>query len=310
MITVLAGGVGAARFLRGLVEVVDPSEIAAVVNTADDFALHGLAISPDLDSLMYTLAGDSGKQGWGRSDETWRAMSELRRFAVAAPPDSRATDWFNLGDRDLATHLYRTQRLSEGANLTQVTREMCDALGLAVSLLPMSNDPVATMLTLQNGDTVDFQEYFVKRRHSEPVSSVNFHGASTAKPSLEALDAIQSADRIVIAPSNPILSIAPIFAIKELDSAVRSRRDQCVAVSPLIAGRAVKGPADHLLAELGHQANAVGIAELWRPYASHLVIDDADIEHMSELAIPATATHTLMSTLEDARHLVEVVLAS
>jgi LPPG:FO 2-phospho-L-lactate transferase len=312
MITVLAGGVGAARFLRGLVEVVDPKEISVIVNTADDFVLHGLAISPDLDTVMYTLADDAGEQGWGRSNESWQAMKELHHLGSQAPLGSRAGDWFNLGDRDLATHLYRTQRLAESADLTCVTQELCRSLDLGIDLLPMTNDRVATLLTLESGEVVDFQEYFVRRHHDVAVFNVEFDGADSAKPSPHALAAIESAERVIIAPSNPILSIGPILAIDELRAAMRRQRSRCLAISPLIAGRAVKGPADHLMTELGHRPDAVGVADMWREYASHMIIDTEDRDALpafESLDMSAITTDTLMTTVEDARRLAMIAIS-
>ena len=251
MITALAGGVGAARLLRGLVRVVAPDEVTAVVNTGDDTELHGLHISPDLDTVTYTLAGlNDDERGWGLAGETWRVMDSLERLG--------GETWFRLGDHDLATHLYRTQRLAEGATLSQVTAEITQSLGVDVPLLPMSDDPVRTRLTLLGGPEVSFQEYFVGHRHAVAVSSVRFAGAEAAGPAPGVLDAIAGAEVVVVCPSNPIVSIGPLLAVPGIADALRARRDQVVAVSPIVAGAALKGPADRLMAELGHEATVVG----------------------------------------------------
>lgn len=278
MITVLAGGVGAARFLRGLVAVLDPGAISAVVNTADDTVLHGLSISPDLDTITYTLAGEIDPvRGWGLVDETWRAMAALGRFTAHRPAGSTAGGtWFSLGDQDLATHLYRTGRLAEGASLSTVTAEIGRAFGVPVQLLPMTDDRVATILTIPDDGEVSFQEYFVGRRHAVPVTSVRFDGASAARPAAGVIEALQRADAVVIAPSNPIVSIGPIRAIPGIDDALEDRRETVVAISPIVAGAALKGPADHMLAELGHESSVVGVARLYAPVCATLVIDSAD----------------------------------
>lgn len=273
MITVIAGGVGAARMLAGLVQVHPPDEVTAVVNVGDDVVLHGLHVSPDLDTITYTLAGAiDPERGWGLADESWQAMDTLGRYGGAT--------WFGLGDRDLGTHLYRTQRRSEGAPLSTVTAEIAAAWGLAVSLLPVTDDPLQTMLTVVADDGADveigFQEYFVHRRHEVPVSAVRFDGAAAARPGPGVLAAIDDAEVVVIAPSNPIVSIDPVLAVPGVRDTLESARDRTVAVSPIIAGAALKGPADRLMRELGHAATVVGVAELYAPLASVLVIDEAD----------------------------------
>ncbi len=277
MITVLAGGVGAAKMLTGLVQVTNPAGITAIVNVGDDTVMHGLHISPDLDTVTYTLAGAiNPATGWGLADETWRAMETLGIYG--------GMTWFNLGDRDLGTHLYRTHRLGEGATLATVTAEITQGWGLAVRLLPVTNDRVQTHVTIVDDDTppegieIPFQEYFVKRRHAVVARGVRFDGIEASSPAPGVMGAIESADIIVIAPSNPIVSIGPIFAVPGVFDAVSARREQTVAVSPIIAGAALKGPADRLLTELGHEASVVGIAKLYRRVAGTLVIDEADAE--------------------------------
>ena len=275
MILVLAGGVGAARFLAGLTQVVESSEIVTIVNTGDDTELHGLSISPDIDTVTYTVAqAIDPERGWGLRNETWRAMESLERFESVRPEGSHAAPrWFNLGDTDLATHFYRTARLREGATLSEVTDEVRRAFGVTFPILPMSNQSVRTLVHLADGP-VSFQEYFVKLRHSVPVSSVEFIGTDIA--TFVDPDLIRTANTIVIAPSNPIVSIGPIRAIRGVEESLRARRDDIVAVSPIVAGAALKGPADRMLTELGHEPTDVGVARMYAPIAATLVIDEQD----------------------------------
>jgi LPPG:FO 2-phospho-L-lactate transferase len=271
MLAALAGGVGAARLLSGLVRVVDPASITAIVNTADDVVLHGLHVSPDLDTVTYTLAGEINPDtGWGLRDETWQAMDTVRRYG--------GISWFNLGDRDLGTHLYRTQRLREGATLTQATAEIVAAWGLRLRVLPVTDDRLETRVTVEGEGEIGFQEYFVQRRHDVAVTEVRFDGADTAEPGPAVLDAITTAERVVVCPSNPIVSIGPLLAVAGVRDAVESRRDDTIAVSPIVAGAALKGPADRLLRELGHESSVVGVARLYAPLAATLVVDETDAE--------------------------------
>ncbi len=271
MLAALAGGVGAARLLSGLVRVVDPASITAIVNTADDVVLHGLHVSPDLDTVTYTLAGEINPDtGWGLRDETWQAMDTVRRYG--------GISWFNLGDRDLGTHLYRTQRLREGATLTQATGEIVAAWGLRLRVLPVTDDRLETRVTVEGEGEIGFQEYFVQRRHDVAVTEVRFDGADTAEPGPGVLDAITTAERVVVCPSNPIVSIGPLLAVAGVRDAVESRRDDTIAVSPIVAGAALKGPADRLLRELGHESSVVGVARLYAPLAATLVVDETDAQ--------------------------------
>ncbi len=313
MIAVLAGGVGAARLLRGLQQVVEPSAITAVVNTGDDLRLHGLAISPDIDTCTYTLAGAiDPSRGWGLVDESWRVMDALTRYGGVRPASSgAAATWFGLGDRDLATHLYRTHRLGEGATLSAVTAEIARAWGVGVRLLPMTDDPVATKLTVPGEGELAFQEYFVARRHGVPIASVRFAGAREARPAAGVLEALANADVVVIAPSNPIVSIGPLLAVPGIRDAVEAGRRNVVAVSPIVAGAALKGPADRMLTELGHEASVVGVARLYASLAAALVIDRADDARAADVAatgVVPIVTDTVMSSLERAAALARVVL--
>ncbi len=304
-VTVVAGGVGAARLLGGLVQVVEPSAIAAVVNTGDDLVLHGLSISPDLDTITYTLADAvDPDRGWGLRGESWQAMDALARYG--------GVTWFNLGDRDLATHLFRTQRLTEGRTLTEVTAEITRAWGLGVTLLPMTDDPVRTMITVVDEGEIGFQDYFVRRRHDVEATAIRFAGHEVSTPSPAALAALTDAERVVIAPSNPLVSIAPILSVPRLREAIEARRADTVAVSPIIAGATVKGPADRLLRELGHDVSAVGVARLYAPLAAKLVIDEADADLADAVTaegIEAVVAPTMMHGPPEAAALARVVLS-
>ena len=306
MIAVLSGGVGAARLLEGLVEVVDPSSITAVVNVGDDLELHGLSVSPDLDTITYTLSGEQNPEtGWGLANESWRTIDALGVFG--------AETWFRLGDRDLGTHLYRTGRLRDGATLSQVTREVARRFGLTITLVPVTDDPLRTVLTLADGDDVAFQEYFVKLGHAVAVSAVRFDGANEARPAPGVIELLESAECIVIAPSNPIVSIGPILAVPGIAPILERRRDAVVAISPIVGGRALKGPADRLLVELGGEASVGGVASVLSPFAGTLVIDRLD----AALAVSVEAegmacvvTDTVMSTPGVAASLAAVALAA
>lgn len=309
VILALAGGVGAARMLRGLVAVAGDEAITAVVNTGDDAVLHGLHISPDLDTVTYTLAGAINPDtGWGLTGETWQALAELRAY------DGGRLAWFGLGDRDLGTHLYRTARLGEGASLSEVTAEIADRWELPIRMLPMSDDPVATRVVVAaTGEEIGFQEYFVGRHHDVEVSAVRFDGIDHAEPGPDVLAAVASAERLVICPSNPVLSIGPVLATPGIGEAVADRRSNVVAVSPIIAGRALKGPADRILAELGHEPTVVGVARMWAPYAAVLVVDtaDADLADAVEAeGMTCAVTPTVMAGPAEAAALARAVLAA
>jgi LPPG:FO 2-phospho-L-lactate transferase len=299
MISVLAGGVGAARYLRGLAQVVPHGDITAVVNTGDDTVMHGLSISPDIDTVTYTLADAiDPERGWGLRDETWRAMGSLDRFATVRPDGSHAGErWFNLGDNDLATHFYRTARLAEGATLAEVTDEVRRAFGLGMRIVPMTNDPVSTMVHLaDDGSVVSFQEYFVKLRHDVAVTRIELRGIENAGFVDPAV--ITDADIVVIAPSNPIVSIGPIRAIGGVDTLLSARRESVVGISPIVAGTALKGPADRMLNELGFEATAVGIARMYAPVCGTLVIDEQDAHLRADVeacGVRCVVTDTIMS---------------
>lgn len=309
MICVLAGGVGAARLLAGLVQVVPPADITVVGNVGDDLVLHGLHISPDLDTITYTLADQvDPERGWGLRDETWQAMDMVGRYGGVA--------WFNLGDRDLGTHLYRTHRLSEGATLSEVTAEITAAWQLGFRLLPVTDDPVRTRVTVEDPDAereVGFQEWFVQRRHAVPVRGLRFVGGDEAAPAPGVLEAILEAEAVVVAPSNPLVSIGPLLEVPGVADAIRSVRDRVVAVSPIVAGAALKGPADRLMADLGHEPSVVGVARIYADLAATLVIDEADAAHapaVEDAGLRAVATPTVMSSPEVSAALARTVLGA
>jgi LPPG:FO 2-phospho-L-lactate transferase len=286
--------------------VVPQIEVTALVNVGDDVELHGLHISPDIDTITYTLADAiDPERGWGLRDESWRAMEALGRY-----PGARA--WFNLGDQDLATHLFRTDRLRAGAPLSVVTAEVAAAWGLELRLLPVSDDPVRTMVTVEDEGEIGFQEYFVRRQHDVAATAVRFAGAAEARPAPGVLEALASSERVVIAPSNPIVSIDPVLAVPGVSDAVMARREDVVAVSPIIAGAALKGPADRLLRELGHESSVVGVARLSAPLAAVLVVDEADAGSAAAVeaeGLRCVVAPTIMSGPAEATALAEVVLS-
>ncbi len=304
MITVLSGGVGAARLLRALSDVMDPSAITAIVNVGDDLVLHGLTICPDLDTINYTLAGlNNDELGWGLAGETWRVMAELEHLGGDA--------WFRLGDRDLATHLYRSQRLREGATKTDVTRELSQRWGVQVRLLPVTDDLLATEFDTDVG-RLSFQEYFVRHHHDVQVHAIEVTGADEARPTVDVLAALEDATRIVIAPSNPLISIDPILRVPGVRAVLERRRADVVAVSPIIDGAALKGPADRLLRELGHEVSCVGVVDFYRGLVGTWVIDEADgdlVHAIEDRGVAVRVTTTIMTTAENARRLATTVLA-
>jgi LPPG:FO 2-phospho-L-lactate transferase len=310
VICVLAGGVGAARYLDGLLQVRPASSVVAVVNVADDVELHGLHVSPDLDTVTYTLAGAINPEtGWGLGGESWQAMDMVARYG--------GISWFRLGDRDLGTHLYRTHRLREGAPLSAVTAEITRAWGLGLTVVPVSDDRIETRVVLAGGPDagreIGFQEYFVQRRHDVPVRSVRFVGADAARPAPGVLEAITAAEAVVVAPSNPIVSIGPVIAVPGVADAVRARRDRVVAVSPIVAGAALKGPADRMLVELGHEASVVGVARLYRDLVGTLVIDEADAASAAAVeaeGVRCVVTRTVMREPGVAAALAEATLGA
>lgn len=289
-VVVICGGVGAARLLRGIVPAAGP-RLTAIANVGDDLELHGLHISPDLDTITYTLADAvSAERGWGLEGESWQAMEMVGRYG--------GVDWFNLGDRDLGTHLYRTHRLRQGADLTTVTAEITKAWGIDLRLVPVTHDRLRTMVTTVDEGEITFQEYFVRRQHDVAVTQVRFEGASASAPAPGVLEAIADAERIIIAPSNPAVSIDPVLAVPGVTEALEARRNDVIAVSPIIGGKALKGPADRLLHELGRESSAVGVAEWYAHLVGTLVIDTVDADLADAVAAKGTrpiVTDTIMA---------------
>lgn len=300
-IVALAGGVGGARLAHGLAQVLSPDELTVIVNVGDDFEHLGLKICPDLDTVCYTLAGlANAVTGWGRADETWNALQTLATLGGPA--------WFRLGDRDLGLHLERTRRLQQGQTLSQVTQAFCQALGVKHRVLPATDDSVPTRVYTEEGE-MPFQEYFVRRQCRPRVTGFRFDGAEKARPAPGVLEAIQSAQVIIICPSNPWVSIDPILAVPGLRTALRGRK--VVSVSPIIAGQAVKGPAAKMYAELGYQPSALAVAQHYRDWLVGFVLDRADsaLEGVvAELGVRPYLTDTLMRTIEDRRRLAAEVL--
>jgi len=310
VLAALAGGVGAARFLAGLVRAVPPSDVVAIVNTGDDDTFHGLHVSPDLDSVTYTLAGASNTaQGWGLEGETFATLDALARYE----PDP----WFRLGDKDLATHIFRTRRMRDGASLSEVTAEITAAWGLATRLLPMTDDPVRTRIGARAADGTErefaMQEWFVRERAEPAVSAVRFDGADGARPAPGVLEAIRTAETVCICPSNPVISIGPILAVPGVRDALRARRERVVAVSPIVGGAPVRGPADRLMAPLGIEVSCVGVARAYAEFCSTIVIDAVDAERAPEVeaaGVHAVVADTIMRSPEIAAELARRALAA
>jgi LPPG:FO 2-phospho-L-lactate transferase len=299
-VTVLSGGVGGARFLRGVVSVVEHDDVSIIGNVGDDVEVLGLCVSPDLDSVLYALAGLSDEErGWGRAGETWSALEAVGELG--------GETWFRLGDRDLGLHLVRTQLLRAGAPLSEVTSRLAAELGLGCTLLPATDDPLRTFIETPAG-TFPFQEWFVARGHRDEVDAVHYAGAPEARAAPGVVEAIDGADLIAIAPSNPYVSIAPILAVGEIRAALERRRSPCVAVSPLIGGRAVKGPADRMLTRLGGGTTPGVVAACYAGLIDALVIDEADAPAQLPDGIRAVVAKTLMSDDDARRRLVHAVL--
>jgi LPPG:FO 2-phospho-L-lactate transferase len=308
MIVALAGGVGSARFLAGLLEVVDPRDVVIVGNTGDDDWFHGLRVCPDLDSVTYALAGANNPEtGWGLAGETFATLGALARYGVPT--------WFNIGDRDFATHLYRTERLRDGDPLSAVTADIARAWGLECRLVPMTDDVVSTRITAATAAgnvELALEEWFVRERCEPPVVSVRYDGAESASPAPGVIDALQAADAIIICPANPVLSIAPILAVPGIRDTVASH-GRVVGISNLIAGTAVRGPADRLLADLGIEASCVGVARGYRDLCAAFVIDDQDAARAGEvqaLGVRPVVTDTLMTDVGVAAALARETLAA
>jgi LPPG:FO 2-phospho-L-lactate transferase len=303
-ITALAGGVGASKLLLGLYEVMDPRDLTIIVNTGDDIALHGLKISPDLDIVTYTLAGivDSAK-GWGFRGESFHALKRLAHYGRA--------HWFNLGDRDLATHIHRTAMLAEGKTLSQAADSIRIALGVKSCILPMSDDPVPTIIDSNEGP-LHFQEYLVKRRAEPVVRGIRFAGVESARPAPGILDAIATADRIIICPSNPLISIGPILAVPHVREHLRTHKQKVFAVCPIVGGKSLKGPSDKMLAQLHHAPTALGVAKLYADFTDTFIVDPADRKRAAPIAamgMKVVILPTVMKTRTQKRKLARALLS-
>jgi LPPG:FO 2-phospho-L-lactate transferase len=297
-VTLLSGGVGGARFARGLVAALAPRELTIVGNVGDDLEVLGLSVSPDLDSILYTLAGlGDDERGWGRAGETWNALAAAAAWG--------GEDWFRVGDLDLGLHLVRTQALREGATLSEVTARLVRAAGIEATLRPATDDRLRTQVVTPS-DTFSFQEWFVARAHADEVDEVRFEGAENARPAPGVVEAMDGADVLAIAPSNPFVSIWPILAVPAIRESLQRRRVRCIAVSPLVAGKAVKGPADRMLSRMAGGTGPANVAACYEGLIDALVIDRSDA--LAQAALELVVADTLMTDAEAARRLAEVVL--
>jgi LPPG:FO 2-phospho-L-lactate transferase len=305
-VALLAGGVGGAKLAHGFQQVLEPGALSVIVNVADDTELYGLAISPDIDTILYTLAGVANSEtGWGIAGDTWTALGMLDRYG--------AETWFRVGDADLATHVRRSELLRDGASLTYATAQMTTALGVPSRILPASDDRLRTLLATDDGE-LDFQEYFVRRGQRPEVRAVRFDGVDTARPTPATLAALRDADLVVIAPSNPVVSIGPTLALRGMREAIEAAGEAGtprVAVSPIIAGRALKGPADRMLTSLGHESSAVAVARIYRGLVDRFVLDSADAALAPEveaLGMHAVVRPTVMRDDQDRARLAGAIL--
>ena len=305
MITALAGGVGAARFLQGLIKIVPEKEVTVIVNTGDDIQLYGLHISADLDIIMYTLAGIvDEKKGWGIQGDTFHCLELLQRYGYET--------WFKLGDRDLATHIHRTSLLKGGLSLSEATSKLCRSLGLDVKLLPMTNEKFETQIRTVKG-TIHFQEYLVKRSAQDKVIDVVFKGAEKAQPAPGVIDSILNADTIILCPSNPVVSIGTILSVESVRNGLRETRAKVVAISPIVGGAPIKGPADKLMRGLGLEVSAYSVAYLYRDFLDVFIIDNMDRterKRIEELGLRVITTNTIMKSPRDKVKLARAALKS
>jgi LPPG:FO 2-phospho-L-lactate transferase len=300
---VLAGGVGAARFLQGLVKIVPEEEITVIVNTGDDIQLHGLHISPDLDIVTYTLAGIVDEEkGWGIDRDTFHCLEMLKRYGHET--------WFNLGDKDFATHVHRTCLLKQGFSLSEITKRICRALGLRLKIIPMTNDRFETRIVTDKG-TLHFQEYLVKRHAKDNVVNVLFEGVEEAKPVLGVIDSILDASLIVVAPSNPIVSIGTILSVNNVKDTLRKTNAKVVAITPIVGGAPIKGPADKLMKGLNLEVSAYSVARLYQDFLDIFILDYADRnekKRIEQLGLHVIVTNTIMKSQEDKIRLAKTVL--
>ncbi len=302
-VVALAGGVGGAKLASGLQDVLPPGNLTIVVNTADDFELYGLRICPDLDTAMYTLSGMvNPSTGWGVANESFNSLGMMVRYGETA--------WFKLGDKDFATHILRTARLRAGETLTRITADLSGALGVRSAVLPMCDEPVATVVETPDG-TLEFQEYFVRRGQGDEVLGVRFRGIEDARPTGAVLAALAGADLVILCPSNPIVSIAPILAVPGMRGALTALSAPGVAVSPIVGGRALKGPADRMLYSLGHEVSAAGVARIYEGLLDGMVVDEQDGGQrpaIEDLGMRVFATDAVMRDEADRARLAREVL--
>ncbi len=302
MITALSGGIGAARFLSGLIKLVNEKDLSVIVNTGDDIEMFGLHISPDLDIVMYTLAGIvDNKKGWGLRQETFHCLNALKKMDEA---------WFTLGDKDLATHLFRTSLLQKGYTLTEATAKLCDVFGHNVAILPMTDDKFVTKILTQIG-SIHFEEYLVKRGSRDEVLGVEYAGVENARPSAAVIDSINDSELVIICPSNPIVSIGTILAVNGVRDALRKTKAKKVAISPIVSGAPIKGPADKLLRGLGLEVSAYSVAKLYSDFLDTFILDTLDANEKSrieKLGIEVKVVNTIMRNLKDKVQLARTVL--
>jgi LPPG:FO 2-phospho-L-lactate transferase len=297
-VSVLSGGVGGARFVQGLLDAVDPAEVTVIGNVGDDLEVFGLHVSPDLDTLLYTLGGVADEErGWGRAGETWSALEAAARLG--------AETWFQLGDKDIGLHLARAEALRRGKPLSTITERFARSLGIAARILPATDDRLRTWVETDEGE-LPFQEWFVRRRHEPEVLGVRFEGAATARPAPGVIEALREADLVVIGPSNPFVSIGPVLAVQDIRTAITNRHVPSVAVSPLIGGKAVKGPADKMLKRLRGGTGPAQVTDCYKGLIDALVYDEADGE--VELDVRPIVTKTLMTDAASRRRLAEAAL--
>lgn len=303
-IVALSGGVGGAKFVHGVALANHDRQLSVIVNTADDFSMFGLHISPDIDTVMYTLAGIANNEtGWGVAGETFTTLEMIGRY--------QRDTWFWLGDKDLATHILRTERLRSGATLTSVTAELSTALGIGAEILPMCDEQVMTLIETPDG-TLPFQDYFVRRQHQDAVLGVQFDGITSTRMSTAVELALADAEIVMLGPSNPIVSIGPILSVPGLRDRLRTLGRPVVAVSPIVGGKALKGPADRMMESLGYDVSAFGVADLYRDFLTGMVIDEQDAglaSRINDLGIQTLVAATVMRSQDDRRWLAEAVIA-
>ena len=304
-VVVLAGGVGAARFLEGLVQTVNPKDLTVIVNTGDDEDFYGLKVCPDIDTIIYTLSKNhNDKQGWGLKDETFAVINQLKKLGNES--------WFTLGDKDFATHIHRTQLLKQGKTLNEITKNIAEHFSIPFTILPMSNDVIKTVVTTPAGK-LSFQEYFVKRKFADKVLGITFKGVTKASPAPGVLNALEKADAIIIAPSNPIVSIGTILAVPNIRKQIKNAKAKKIAVSPIVGGKTIKGPADTMLRDLQYEPSALGIAKYYQDFLDVMVIDEQDEKQKKEiekLGITVVVTNTMMTDIQTKKNLAQTVITN